>query len=181
MRKFLVSISIENLNTVQRIGYFVSVVGCLVLIVLHNPMSSYDIYKDKGGSIVDPNSGVYISRITGKPFRYEGNASVFMYGIGEDDAGAECLKAAELFYSVVEEPWESPMREQVQNRSLATMSRLDCWGDWFKPFSEWKTISPIIPWLGKVVNLLFAVISVVGLGCFWLFVFRTTKPVGVDD
>ena len=181
MRKFLVSIAIRNLNTIQRAGYFVSIVGCVLLIVLHNPMSSYDIFEPKGRSVFPHNSGMYTSRITGKPFFYEGNANYVMYGIDDEDAGAKCLKAADLFHSVDEEPVGSPMREQVENRALATFRRLDCYGDWFKPFSEWRTISPVLPWLGNVVNLLFSVVSVVTLGGFWLFVFRTTKPVGVGD
>ena len=181
MRKLLDSISIKNLNTIQRGGYFATIVGCLILIFLHNPMSSYDIYETK--SYGDGTNGfrrdIYTSRITGRTFMYEGNARTSEY-FGDNDrfsnAGWECSNAAELFRSVDEEPDGSPERERVEKKARATLDRLDCYGDWFKPFSEWTTISPLVAWLGNIVNLIFSIFSVLGLGYFWLFVFRTTDP-----
>jgi hypothetical protein len=184
MRKLLDSIAIRNLNTVQRSGYFATIVGCLILIVLHNPMSSYDIYQSKYyGS--DPRIYMHTSSASGRAFKYDGNGNPLLLekfsGDGEVDAGRQCFKAVELFYSVDEDPSHSAERERVENEALATIKRLDCYGDWFKPFSEWTTYSPLVASLGNVVNLLFSILAVLGVGCFWLFVFRTTKPVGEDD
>lgn len=146
MRKLLDTIAIRNLNTVQRSGYFATIVGCLILIVLHNPMSSYDLYEPK---------------------------------VSEINASAECLAASALYsdYAYSTEP----SKERVGKKAGATLIRLNCFGNWFKPFSEWTTYSPLVAWLGNVVNLLFSIFAVLGVGCFWLFVFRTTKPVGADD
>lgn len=181
MKKLLDSIAIRNLNTVQRSGYFATIVGCLILIVLHNPMSSYDLYQSKFLGY-DPRVYMHTSSTSGRTFKYDGNFSgLATFRDGKLDAGTQCFEAVKLFYSVDEDPSHSAEKERVEKEALATINRLDCYGDWFKPFSEWKTYSPLVASLGNVVNLLFSILAILGVGFLWLFVFRTTKPVGADD
>lgn len=42
-----------------------------------------------------------------------------------------------------------------------------------RPFSEWKSQTPIIEWLGSIVHVLIAVTFTLFMGVLWLWVFRT--------
>lgn len=151
MKDMFAMIALKNQNTVQRIGSFVTIAVCLALVFLHNPISGYDIYYSKPGQL---NTEYDMS--TGKSYYYNGYRS------------PECLEAAALHE-------RSPVLSEMYEKALAMVNEHDCFGKHLLSFSEWKSWSPLIPWLGLVVNLLYSIITVFVLGGFWLIVFRPTK------
>jgi hypothetical protein len=153
MKNAIAMLEIKNLNSVQRAGYFLTIAVCTILTFLHNPLSEYSIYVERG------LSKTYTNYTTGKQYAYHGHTTL------------KCLEAAELFNSV--EGCCTPEIDRVQDQAFAVMKAHDCYSDWLMPIAEWHTISPIISWLGNVVNLLSAIFLTLALGTVWLFVFRT--------
>ena len=63
------------------------------------------------------------------------------------------------------------IRKQIEEYRLCT----DESQEQLRPFNEWRSYSPVIPWFGSVLHTLIALCFVIGLGLTWLWIFRSTN------
>ena len=100
-------------------------------------------------------------------FPFEGYAVnqwvVIRHGTGEcpRTGGIEELKAS--------------TNEQIRQRIEEDRLCRDESEEQLRPFNEWRSYSPVIPWFGSVLHTLIALCFVIGLGLIWLWIFRSTN------
>lgn len=165
-------LKIQNLNTAQRGGLFLTVAACLLLILAHSPTSGYVIYLPHEVEILDDNPA-----FPTKEYRYYGNSSGACYD------GFRLSRKSYTYDNTLpgelQDQW-ARSAEVDRQRGKEMLSEHNCFGRWVAPFSEWKTTAPITPWIGNVVNLLSTILTTLILGAVWLFVFRKANPGSVS-
>jgi len=43
------------------------------------------------------------------------------------------------------------------------------------PFWEWKSMQPIVPWFGILLNVMISVSLIIGLTAFWCYLYRSPR------
>ena len=137
-----------NQNTVQKTGFFIGITSFLIVIFLHNPFDGYYIFSYP--SILDPGY-VFVNEITGSKNTYRGHQT------------PECLYAAELYYNAKTE----------KDRDAAFQPVSECYDGRWQPISDWSSVSPVIPWLGNLMNFVKLITAIVLISGVWIVIFRT--------
>jgi hypothetical protein len=165
----------HNQNNTQRVGLVVTLIGMVVFVFLHNPIGGYKTMESKfwADEVINPKC-TKEEVAWAKRVRLMANRPIEEWEEtpGRSDAPPEGIatwpysKQVDWKYSFVGQA-NSIIHRCVDIRSGTFDERL--------PFSDWKSISPLVDWLGSVINLLEALFAIAMAGMIWLFVFQQER------
>lgn len=161
----------KNQNHTQRIGFATALIAMVLVVFLHNPVEGYKTEEEK-----TRNERVFSSECTeGEVLEADRLRSMFNFPIENWMLNFDPLPEGIKSWPH-EKQYEWKVQFQVRATEIYNRCQVRIVGHPYSepmPISEWRSQSPLIDWLGSVVNLLQALFATALAAAIWLFVFQS--------